>query len=126
MKKQMKDLGVNVVFNTEFVAADAVDFDEVFVATGAAERKLSTHGFDNENVVYAIDNLLNKDIRDEKVVIVGAGLTGCEIAYDLALKNCDVTVVEMENTKMVLHMLLRNLVTCQTPEAEPATYLFTA
>lgn len=97
-EKQMKDLSIKILFNTEFVEANAAEYDEVIVATGADERKLSVPGFENENVIYAVDSLLNKEIHNKNVVIVGGGLTGCEIAYDLATKNCNVTVVEMEHT----------------------------
>ena len=35
-----------------------------------------------------------QDIKDQNVVIIGGGLTGCELAYDLARKNKKVSVVE--------------------------------
>ncbi|MDD3404016.1 MAG: FAD-dependent oxidoreductase [Hespellia sp.] len=93
-RKQIKDANVNVLLNTEFGKEDTEKYDEVFVATGASERKLSTEGFDSPQVRYAVDVLMNQDIHDQNVVIVGGGLTGCEIAYDLAMKNCNVTIVE--------------------------------
>ena len=99
-EKQMKDTGVNVHLNTEFTAEDKAQFDEVIVATGAKERKLDTEGFDNPNVRYAVDALMNQNIKDQNVVIVGGGLTGCELAYDLARKNKKVTLVETLPTIM--------------------------
>ena len=93
-RKQMKDTGVNVKLNTEFTAADRAGYDEVFVATGAKERRLDTPGFDAPNVRYAVDVLNNQNIKDQNVLIIGAGLTGCELAYDLARKNKKVTLVE--------------------------------
>lgn len=33
----------------------------------------------------------------EKIAVVGGGLTGCEIAYELALQGKDVTIVEMKD-----------------------------
>lgn len=93
-RKQMKDTGVNVLLNTEFKPEDKEQYDEIFVATGATEKKLNTPGFDQPNVRYAVDTLMNQNITDQNVVIVGAGLTGCELAYDLARKNKKVTVVE--------------------------------
>ena len=93
-RKQMKDTGVHVLLNTEFRPEDKDGYDEIFVATGARERKLDTPGFDQPNVRYAVDVLLNQNIQDQNVVIVGGGLTGCELAYDLARKNKKVTLVE--------------------------------
>lgn len=93
-KKQMKDTGVNVLLNTEFKPDNKTGYDEIFVATGAEERKLTIPGFDSPNVRYAAEFLLNQDIKDQNVVVVGGGLTGCEIAYDLARKNKKVTLVE--------------------------------
>ena len=86
------------MLNTEFKPADRERYDAVFVATGAAERKLNTAGFDSPNVRYAVDVLADQNITDQNVVIVGGGLTGCELAYDLARKNKKVTIVEMMPT----------------------------
>ena len=99
-KKQMKDTGVNVLLNTEFKPDNKTGYDEIFVATGAEERKLTIPGFDSPNVRYAAEFLLNQDIKDQNVVVVGGGLTGCEIAYDLARKNKKVTLVEALPTIM--------------------------
>ena len=77
-----------------FRPEDKEGYDEIFIATGAKERKLNIEGFDSPNVRYAVDVLNNQNIKDQNVVIVGAGLTGCELAYDLARKNKKVTLVE--------------------------------
>ena len=97
-ERQMKLLPINVHMNTE-VTKDMVEgFDEIFVATGATERKLSTPGFDSPNVTYAIETLLNTTIEGENVIVIGGGLTGCEIAIDLAKEGKKVTIVEMAET----------------------------
>lgn len=97
-RKQISDLKIDVKLGREFTVEDKDDFDVVFVATGARERRLDVPGFDHENVTYAVDTLLHQDIRNQKVVIVGGGLTGCEIAYALSVKGCEVTLVEMDST----------------------------
>lgn len=97
-RRQMDVTGVNVHFNSEVNKDMVAGYDEVFVATGATERKLATPGFDAENVTYAIDTLLNKKIEAENVLIVGGGLTGVEIAVDLAKEGKKVTIVEMAET----------------------------
>jgi 2-enoate reductase len=98
--KQLKDLQINVVLNRivdkTFVADRS--YDEVFVATGAVERRLDIPGFDRKNVTYAIDTLLHTDIKGQDVLVVGGGLTGIEIACDLASKGKKVTVVEACDT----------------------------
>jgi len=97
-KRQMELLPINVHMNTE-VTKDMIEgYDEIFVATGATERKLPIPGFDASNVTYAIDTLLNKNINGENVIVVGGGLTGCEIAIDLAKEGKKVTIVEMADT----------------------------
>lgn len=92
--KQIQDTSVNVHLNTEFTKEDTANYDEIFVATGAHERKLSGEGLDDPNVRYAVDYLIHQNIKDQNIVVVGGGLTGCEIAYDLALKGNSVTIVE--------------------------------
>ena len=96
--KQMEDLPVNVHMNTEVTEEMTAEYDEIFVATGAKERRLDTPGFDSENVTYAVDTLRNIEVNGENVIIVGGGLTGCEIAYKLGQEGKKVTVVEMTET----------------------------
>ena len=97
-KKQRKDLHVTIHMNSEVTEAQTKGYDEIFVATGANERRLDTPGFDSDHVTYAIDALRYKEIEGENVVVVGGGLTGCEIAYDLAKKGKKVTIVEASET----------------------------
>lgn len=98
--KQIKDLNVNIFtnkeINKEFI--DQNKYDEIFIATGAKERKLDTPGFDSSNVTYATETLLHTEIKGQNVVIVGGGLTGVEIACDLGKKGKNVTVVEACDT----------------------------
>lgn len=97
-KKQMKDLSVNVYLNTEAEESAIQGYDEIFVATGARERRLDTPGFDSTNVTYAVDALLCTEVEGEQILIVGGGLTGCEIAYMLAKSGKKVTIVEKAET----------------------------
>lgn len=97
-KKQMKDLPITLHLNTTVTSGMTKNYDEVFVATGGNEKKLNTPGFDSSHVSYAVDTLRNKEIAGENVVVVGGGLTGCEIAYDLARKGKKVTIIEATET----------------------------
>ncbi len=98
--KQMKDLQINVRTRKKVGKAflNGKAYDEIFVATGAVECKLSVPGFDQENVTYAVDTLLRTNIQGQNVLVVGGGLTGVEIACDLARKGKAVTVVEACDT----------------------------
>ena len=97
-ERQMELLPINVHLNTTVTKDMIAGYDEVFVATGAHERKLSTPGFDAPNVTYAVDTILGAYIQGDNVLIVGAGLTGCEMAYKFAKEGKKVTIVEMADT----------------------------
>ena len=99
--KQVKDTGVDVRLNTEADAETLKGFDEVVIATGASPRQLPIPGFNGPKVCEATQYLRGRAEVGDKVVIIGGGLTGCEIAYDLALKGKHPVIVEM------LDMLLK-------------------
>ena len=97
-EKQMAELPVQVHMNSRVTEDMTAGYDEIFVATGARERTLSTPGFDSPNVTYAIGTLLGGRIEGDNVLIVGGGLTGCEIAYMMGKEGKKVTIVEMAET----------------------------
>ena len=94
-RRQLETLGVDVRLHTEADADTVADFDEVIVATGATARKLPLPGLDDSRVMEAVEYLNGVKAPGERVVIVGGGLTGVEIAYDLALKGKKPMIVEM-------------------------------
>ncbi len=69
--------------------------DEVIVATGSTPVRLPVPGADKG--IEAVDYLLGKRPVGDKVVVVGGGLTGCEIAYDLYLQGKHPVIVEMKD-----------------------------
>jgi 2-enoate reductase len=102
-RKQMKDLGVHLRMNAEATAeiAKAGNFDEIFVATGATERHISVPGVSDGQMTYAVETLLGGEVLEDDVLdalVIGGGLTGCEIAYSLAKKGKKVTIIEMTET----------------------------
>ena len=84
---------VNVHFNTEIKSLDSLDADEIVIATGAKPRTLNIPGA--EKAITATDYLLRKQEVGQKVAVIGGGLTGCEIAYELALQGKEPVVIEM-------------------------------
>lgn len=94
-KKQMSDLGIEIHFNEEI--KDLSQFHEapVIVATGSKARVLKNIP-GNEKMLEACD-FLNGASVGETVAVIGGGLTGCEIAYELALQGKKPIIVEMKN-----------------------------
>lgn len=68
--------------------------DEVVIATGAEPVQLHVPGVDLHNVTNSFAVLSGKAIPQGKVVVVGGGLVGLEVAEFLAEKNNQVTVIE--------------------------------
>ncbi len=94
-----KNAAITVKMNTEVKDVDALGADEVIIATGAKARKLPVKGA--ERAIQAVDFLLGEKEVGENVVIVGGGLTGCEIAYELYLAGKKPVIVEMQNDLIV-------------------------
>lgn len=92
---QMDKLGVEVHLNSEIKDLSEFKNCKVIVATGAKPRVLKTPGFDK--AIEACDYLLKKKEVGNKVAVIGGGLTGCEIAYELALSGKEVIIIEMKD-----------------------------
>jgi len=69
-------------------------YDKVIVATGAEPIMPPINGINEDFVVGANDLLTNKKSYGKKVVVVGAGLVGCETACHCAEKAEEVTIIE--------------------------------
>ena len=85
---------IRVKLNTEIKDIKSLQADEIIVATGAKAKKIPVKGA--QSAIEAIDYLLGREVG-ENVVVIGGGLTGCEIAYDLYLKGKKPVIVEMQD-----------------------------
>jgi len=95
-KRQLAKSGVKIHMNTEIKDLGKLDADEIVIATGAQKaRMLNVKG--SENAVTALDFLKGDLFRIDKVVIIGGGLTGCEIAYELAKHGKHPAIVEVQD-----------------------------
>ena len=94
-RREITKYPIDVKLNTEVTDVDALGADEVVVATGSVANRLPVKGA--EKGIEAVDFLLGKKEVGENVVIVGGGLTGCEIAYELYLQGKKPVIVEMKN-----------------------------
>ena len=93
-RKQMKDLQIEIHLNTRIDDISTLKDMPVIIATGSKPRKLNVPGFDQ--TVEACEYLNGKPVGDN-VAVIGGGLTGCEIAYELALQGKHVSIVEMKD-----------------------------
>ena len=95
IREVAKHPSIEVRMNTEVKDVKALDADEVIVATGAVAKRIPIPGV--ERSIEAVDYLLGNKTVGDKVVVIGGGLTGCEIAYELYLQGKTPTIVEMQD-----------------------------
>ena len=93
-RKKMKDLDIEIHLNSEIKDLSQFGDKDIIVATGAVARKLPVPGF--EKTIEACD-FLNGEKVGKTVAVIGGGLTGCEIAYELALNGKKPIIVEMKD-----------------------------
>ena len=93
--RQMEQLHVEVHFGEEVSDLSALEGQQVIVATGSTPRVLrGVPG--HEKMIEACEYLIGTPVG-QKVAVIGGGLTGSEIAYELALQGKEVTIVEMKD-----------------------------
>ena len=110
-------LPINVVLNRRATAGDIQSFgaDYVILATGA---DMEPPPIDGNTVLSTIQLLNGMEARGEKILIMGAGVIGCETALYLARQGRQVTlcarqdspeldtdIVDIHNREMLLRMI---------------------
>ena len=97
VQKTMRTHGIEIILSTE-ATADIVKAnkpDVIIVAVGAEPIIHDVPGAKNSNVIWVGDVAMGKEVAGVTVVVVGAGLTGCEAALHLAQQGKKVTVIDM-------------------------------
>jgi len=94
-RRQMEQLEIEIHFGEEVTDLSQFDGLDIIVATGANARVL-TRVPGHEKMIEACEFLNGAKVGD-KVTVIGGGLTGCEIAYELCLLGRDVSIVEMKD-----------------------------
>jgi 2,4-dienoyl-CoA reductase-like NADH-dependent reductase (Old Yellow Enzyme family)/thioredoxin reductase len=86
---------VNVKLNLEITPALVQDLhpDAIILALGSSPRKLPIPGIDS--ALHALDVYNPAQQVDQRVVMVGGGLVGCETGLHLAKTGHEVTIIEM-------------------------------
>lgn len=94
MGEQARRSGVEVRPNTPFTpeTISVEHFDRVIIANGASPI---TMGLSGSDVHVAYDVLEGEPVEGERVVVIGGGLVGLEVADALAVAGKKVTVLEM-------------------------------
>ena len=86
---------IEVKLNAEITDISQTQADEIIIATGSKANTIPVPGI--EKGIQAVDFLRGWKEVGENVVIIGGGLTGCEIAYELYLQGKHPTIVEMQD-----------------------------
>lgn len=92
-RRELTRYPIDVHLNSPIRSVDEIAADEIIVATGSTANRIPVPGIDLG--IQAVDFLLGKKEVGENVTIIGGGLTGCEIAYELYLQGKKPTIVEM-------------------------------
>ena len=90
---------ITVKLNSEVKDLSECQADEVIIATGTTANRIPVPGIDKG--IQAIDFLRGRKEVGDNVTIIGGGLTGCEIAYELYLQGKHPTIVEMMDDLIV-------------------------
>lgn len=94
-----EEYGVKMVMHTEVTPAMVAEVkpDAVIVATGSNPLVLPIPGINDTGVIHAGDLLDGKASVGKKVLVVGGGMVGCEVADFLGELGHEVTVIELRD-----------------------------
>lgn len=97
---QIQKKEIRVLLNTEATPDLVKDMepDAILIAIGATERVLPIPGVENPKVLLATDAIMHPEKLGKKIVILGGGSIGCEIALGLAEEGKEVSILEMTDT----------------------------
>ena len=93
----VRNAGIDIKLNCEvdYDFADSCKADVIIAALGAKPMIPRIDGIENDNVLSANDAYIKAESLGNKIVILGAGLVGTELAIHLSMLGKTVTVVEM-------------------------------
>lgn len=100
LSNAVRKAGVEVRMNTEIneSTVNALKPDVVILATGALPLMPNIPGIERKNVIDAVSVLEGRSDTGAKVVVVGGGMVGCEVAVFLAQSGKEVTLVTRRET----------------------------
>src|SRR4030066_290099 len=71
-----------------------IDTDKIIIATGSKPAQIPVFPFDGKRILSS-DHAVNLDVIPQSLLIVGAGVIGCEFAFIYREFGSEVTMVEM-------------------------------
>ncbi len=71
-----------------------IDTDKIIIATGSKPAQIPVFPFDGKRILSS-DHAINLDVIPQSLLIVGAGVIGCEFAFIYREFGSEVTMVEM-------------------------------
>ncbi len=94
---QVEKHGVDIRLSTQadITLLEELQPQSIIVASGAQPRILNTKGA--EKAYHATESYYTPEIVGNKIVMIGGGLIGCEVALHLAELGKNVTVLEMQD-----------------------------
>jgi 2,4-dienoyl-CoA reductase-like NADH-dependent reductase (Old Yellow Enzyme family)/thioredoxin reductase len=97
LARQVRKLGIQLELgkNVTKETVKNIDAEVIVLATGAVPLVPDIEGVDKRHVVYAVDVLDRKASVGKRVVVIGAGLVGLEVADYLVEQGRDITLLEM-------------------------------
>lgn len=99
-RTQVRKNNVDIRFNTEVKSLDKIEADEYVIATGSmGPNRLNLPG--SERFVTAQDYIADGCDKGENIVIIGGGVTGCEMAYELAKHGKKPVIVELQDDILI-------------------------
>jgi 2-enoate reductase len=104
LSTQIKKLDVNIEMGKEATPEliRKMGPEVIIIATGATPFIPQIPGVDKDLVTTDVDLLLGKKEAGKTVVVLGAGLSGCEVAAHVAKKGKQVTLVTRRKTEALL------------------------
>ena len=75
-------------------ANQEIDTDKIIIATGSKPAQIPVFPFDGKRILSS-DHAINLDVIPKSLLIVGAGVIGCEFAFIYREFGSEVTMVEM-------------------------------
>ncbi|MDA8088492.1 MAG: dihydrolipoyl dehydrogenase [Nitrospiraceae bacterium] len=89
-----KLLGKNKVEVTGKDGSEVIDSDRIIICTGSRPARIPAFPFDGKNILSS-DDALNMDSIPKSMIVVGAGVIGCEFGSIFGALGTDITMVEM-------------------------------